>query len=450
MENLSMYPNAEMRQFRRKAYVKIVDYSVSFPESNEWKKNLKGKTLDISYAGVRIETDYPLAPGHMLWFTDEIKQGAGVVRWCLKLEDNYRAGIQLTDKSRTREKDEEVAEDTHYVSEELRKYNELLDSATERFNRELKATEERCHDLNENPEKLLNATQRAIEEVLTVCAEFERGVQDKDIIRTAQIRFREKTHPIISKSYAMNRTRVWPQGSQGDYKTLELAYKNMPLSEGIGYYLDLLMMDLPLGHAVRNRIKKLEDILRDEILKRHQPSLLNIACGSSRELMGLAPEIKATGARITCIDTDDDALSFAQSRLTYTGVAEQIEFRKYNALRLFDHDLALSDFGKQDIIYSVGLFDYLPSDFLVKMFRTLYRLLNEGGALILAFKDAARYTHYIFHWLVDWDGFQQRREEDFTKIIEDAGIPHSSLTELREESGIIVFYLASKEREAGS
>ena len=30
---------------------------------------------------------------------------------------------------------------------------------------------------------------------------------------------------------------------------------------------------------------------------------------------------------------------------------------------MFDHELNMSEFGKQDIIYSVGFYDYLPIGF---------------------------------------------------------------------------------------
>ncbi len=40
-------------------------------------------------------------------------------------------------------------------------------------------------------------------------------------------------------------------------------------------------------------------------------------------------------------------------------------------------------------------------------------MLNPGGILITSFKDAARYRHQEYHWIVDWDGFLQRTEEDF-------------------------------------
>ncbi len=447
MKDASTYQSEATRRFERRPLTKAIEYIMNVSGSDGQKAMcLRGSTVDISEAGVGIETDYPLAPGHTLWFNGGINK-TGTVLWSRRTESAYRAGVRFDADSEY----SVTASHRETVTEEREEYLDRFDEVTAAFIRQLEAVEERCLDPLEKPEDLRDSVAKIITEMMVHCEEVTRCLGgNNQALKEAQIRFREKTNPVISKSYAMNRTRVWPQGSQGDYKTLELAYKNMPLSEGIGYYLDLFMMDLPLAHAVRDRIRRLEDVLRDEIVKRHHPSLLNIACGSARELMGLVPEIKTTGARVTCIDTDDDALSFAQSRLTYTGVGEQIEFRKYNALRLFDLDLALSDFGKQDVIYSVGLFDYLPSDFLVKMFTTLYRLLNEGGTLILAFKDAARYNHHFFHWLVDWDGFQQRREEDFAKIITAAGIPRSSLTEFRGDNGIIVFYLAARGGKNGN
>src|SRR4030067_328499 len=86
---------------------------------------------------------------------------------------------------------------------------------------------------------------------------------------------RDKTEFIMSKSYLVNRARTWPQGYQGDHKTLEGIYRNIPLSEGIGYYLDMYFLNVALANGVRNRIKKLEEILRKEIAAKDAPSILN-------------------------------------------------------------------------------------------------------------------------------------------------------------------------------
>lgn len=430
MQNLSTSPNGEMRQFERRPYTKTIDCSVSAIESKEQKRlNLKATTIDISNAGIGIKTDYPLKPGYMLWFNGGIEQEAGIVRWCIHSENNYRAGIRL--------------------DRECIKHIELLDKKTEAYMEQLREFELRCLQPNANKEKLLDELIFINESIIQACAEFEEAVgYDENLIKSSQIAFRERTNSILSKSYCINRTRTWPQGYQGDYKTLEGLYRNTPLSDGIGYYLDKYMLSLPLGVAVRGRIVKLRELLKEEIINRQKPKVLDIACGSCREVFELVPEIESSGAKFICIDLDSDALDFAADRLSYTSLSlllsNQIEFRKYNALRLFDYELAMSDFGKQDIIYSVGFFDYLPSDFLVRIFETLYNLLNPGGRLIAAFKDANRYRHHLFHWIVDWDGFLQRNEEEFRTIMYDAGIPRSAISETREETGIIIFYIITK------
>ena len=98
----------------------------------------------------------------------------------------------------------------------------------------------------------------------------------------------------------------------------------------------------------------------------------------------------------------------------------------------------------QDIIYSVGYFDYLPDDFLAKMLNALYILLNPGGKLIAAFKDADCYKPQPYHWFGDWDGFLQRTVDDFERLLYQAKIPNSALSVSREKSGVIIFYTVTK------
>jgi extracellular factor (EF) 3-hydroxypalmitic acid methyl ester biosynthesis protein len=426
MENLSDMGHEDMRRYERKPYSETVNYSVSILEAKDRKwLTLKGKSIDKSETGICIETDQPLSPGHILWFDSSIEDKAGFVRWCSQFDDQYRVGVEL---------------DVTYVDK--------LGEATDSFNKQLEEIEKRCQKPEENADEILKATKKAIDDVLLSCAEFEESVKDKDIIRDARIRFREQTNPILSKSYLINRARTWPQGYQGDYKMLESIYRNTPLSGGIGYYLDLCGLNSDLSIAVKNRINNLKNILRDELSKRQDLSVLNIACGSCREVFELATDIEKSRAKFTCFDLDNDALSFAANRLSYANVStvssDRVVLRKYNALRMFDHELNMSEFGNQDIIYSVGFFDYIQSDFLASLFRSLYALLNHGGVLVTSFKDAARYRHHDYHWITDWDGFLQRTEQDFWNIFHNAGFPDSAISESREESGAIVFYLVRK------
>ncbi len=339
-----------------------------------------------------------------------------------------------------------MKEDPLVVGEERAHSIDSLFTATELYMGQMRELDRRCLSQTVYAESIYNELASVNDSMLETCARFEKEVNDKFIIKAAQADFREKTNPILSKSYCINRARTWPQGHQGDYQTLEIAYRNSPMSRGIGYYLDKYFLSTSLAVAVRQRIEMMRDMLREELMSRHKPKVLDIACGSCREVSELAPEIKTSGARFTCTDSDADALKFALNRLSYTGLSsDRVEFVKYNALRMFDFDTARAEFGKQDIIYSVGFFDYLPDDFLEKLLNTLYLLLNPGGKLIMAFKDANHYRSQEFLWLVEWDGFFQRINSDFDRLLQGAEIPTSALSVTRNETGSIIFYTAAKQ-----
>ncbi len=331
------------------------------------------------------------------------------------------------------------------VAEEQEQHMLLLGQAIEAFLSGLRDIERRVTNGAVDPDGIFSEVSDQIDTVLLSCAHFEREVSDEAIVKSARSYFRKRTHSLLAKSYAVNRCRTWPQGHQGDYMTLETAYRAVSLSDGLGYFLDKYVLNLPMAHSVRARIERLAELLREELTIRKTPKVLDVACGSCRELQDILPEIRTSGARFTCLDLDNDALSFAMDRLSYADLhPDQLTFLNYNALRLFDHETALAEFGYQDLIYSVGFFDYLPDDFLVKMLNALYGLLSPGGKLLMAFKDADRYASQAYHWLLDWDGFLQRRTPDFERILKEANIPAESLTTTRDRTGSILVYTATK------
>jgi SAM-dependent methyltransferase len=332
------------------------------------------------------------------------------------------------------------------VQEKPAAYIEQFDREIESFTVKLKDFEVRCLKPGADEEELLDEITLLTDSMMETCSRLERTIKDPLDIRKTQVYFREKTHPVLAKSYCINRIRTWPLGQQGDHETLELIYKNMPLSTGIGYYLDKYMQSCELAVGVRQRVAKLRDLLQEELMARRDLKVLDVACGSCREVFELASLIKTSGAKFTCLDLDPKALEFALDRFAYAGLSsDHAETVQYNALRLFDMETALAEFEVQDIIYSIGFFDYLPDDFLTKMLNSLYAMLNPGGKLIAAFKDANRYRPEIYHWLADWDGFLQRRESDFLRVFRDAGIPDNALSMTRVDSGSIIFYSATKQ-----
>lgn len=437
-----------MRRFRRMNYAETIDLSVLMPEVKDRNAfRLKGKIVDLSDGGIGLHVEYPLSPGAMLSFTRGDSNKYGVVKWTLKMDDHlHKAGLALcSDDTYGTQYPVELADTFSTTNKDLATCTAALNANTEAYIQALETLSAASSVAGADSGQIMDDIRALNEKMMSACAEFEDDVaHDEDILKAQRHAFQAKTDRILSGSYIIRHARTWPQGGQGDYKMLEYVYKNSPQSTGLGSYLDYYGLSLPLAQAVRCRIIRLEEILRREITSRKAASVLNIGCGSCRELMGLAPDIVASGAKVTCIDLDGDALAFAMERLSFTEAADSIEFRKYNATRMFDDELNMAAFGMTDIIYSAGLFDYLPSEFLSKVLGALYRMLNEGGTLVAPFKDAARYSAQVFHWLVNWDGFRQRTEKEFRFIIADAGIPVAAVREERDATGLIIFYVITK------
>ena len=340
----------------------------------------------------------------------------------------------------------EINEFTAVISDQQESYAEPFPAAVDKFNATLRYIEHNSLDPKARQDELLVLTTKSIMEMADACENFERACDfDKTIVKEAQRAFREKTSEWISKSYFMNRARTWPRGYAGDFETIEGVYRNTPLSAGVGYYLDRYFLATTLPSAVRHRKDFLRSLLDREMSGRVSAKFLDLACGSCRELVELAPQIRTSGAQVTCVDFDADALNFALNRMVSAGVPqEQMIFRRYNALKMIKRDRNIKEFGMQDVIYSVGFFDYLQDEALIPLLSSLYALLNPGGVLIMSFKDSRRYRAEEYHWFVNWDGFLQRTEEDSREVLVRADIPLDQVTSARDNSGVILFFSAIK------
>lgn len=322
---------------------------------------------------------------------------------------------------------------------------EALNGAMHDFNLKMKSIESRFEADPQNRDVLQKETTSAIYEVCDVCSGFEEAMGGhKGLVKRKQVELREKTDFFFSKSYFMNRARTWPQGYPGDYKLLDGVYRNVPLSGGVGHLLDLHFLSAGLAVAVRGRLEKIKEILGGELRARNDLGVFNIACGSSREIFELAGEIKGSRARITCVDYDPDALDFAMNRLAYAEMLPQLDMRRYNAVRMVNREKNLKEFGPQDFIYSMGLFNYLPDNLVVSLVSSLHDLLNPGGKLVIAFEDVDRYRTQEYHWFVDWDSLLQRNERDGRDLFARAGIPEAALRVVRDRSGVIMFFVVEK------
>ncbi len=320
-----------------------------------------------------------------------------------------------------------------------------LERATEEFTAILKSLEDRAASATDQGERLVAEYRAALAGLFTYCRAVDHEYRhDHEALKSIRKEFREKTNDLLAKSYLYNRARTWPQGHPGDYNIIEHVYHNMALSSGLGGILDRYFLSTTLARAVRSRKDAMRNLIASALSARERARILNIGCGSCRELVELAPELNDTNAQITCLDFDPDALAFSGKRLGDLLTSAKAQFRKYNAVRMVNAQRNLKEFGRQDLIYTIGLLDYLTDDVLRRLLGALYELLAPGGVLFAAFKDSDRYDTADYHWTVDWDAFYQRTADESRKLISAAGIPDEAVSVSRDATGVIIFYSVTR------
>lgn len=273
--------------------------------------------------------------------------------------------------------------------------------------------------------------------------------ENKDLapekLKEQQLEFKQYIGDLFGKSYFFKRATTWPRGYAGDFETLEKVYQGVySANEGIGLYLDNYFITNELARGIRERKRVLGNLILEELKNRAKNQrILNIACGSSREIFDIGKQINQYEAAITFLDHDKDAVAYSKQLMSNEGInVDNFEFLKFNALNLVSEEDTKSNFGSRDIIYSAGLFDYIRTDVLKKMIASLYSLLEPGGVLIAPFKDKNNYSVYDYHWLLDWSYFFQRSVGEVEDILEDA--TKSKVEIIKTESPAINFFLIRK------
>jgi extracellular factor (EF) 3-hydroxypalmitic acid methyl ester biosynthesis protein len=316
-----------------------------------------------------------------------------------------------------------------------------LDTAIADFNQAVKSIEAQCEAPGADMHRLAEDLRGQLLRVETFCRDMEQQLgDDHEAIKKKQTEFRQRTDESFAKSFFMRRARTWPQGYPGDFEIIEKAYNNQTVSQGLGQLFDQYFLSTTLASGIRYRRALMREILAEEMRGRRAARILNIGCGPCRELVELAPVIQETGARFTCVDFDTEALVYSAHRVLSCGLRDHVEFRQYNALRMVNAERNIREFGHFDVIYTIGLLDYLTDDVLIRMIKSLYDTLHPGGVFIAVFKDCDRYDTIDYHWLVDWSGFLQRTRQDSWRLIESAGIPRDAVTIQRSQDDVMIFY----------
>lgn len=276
---------------------------------------------------------------------------------------------------------------------------------------------------------------------------LESGLNNPSLQSDIKNRVRLLLGHFIYQSAVFKRGFEKPHGYPGDFKMLEGVYNNLELSSGIGQYIDRYGLDVPYAVAIRRRKDKMRDILYNFIGASREQSLhiINLASGACRDIREMFRRpLNHTGCvTITCVDQDPIALEYSRQTLSEISTGNiHVELVQGNILRLEALDLGPD--GSVDMIYSIGIADYLQDRMLKKIFSDSYAKLKTGGKLVVAYKDKDSHRPIALNWYGDWYFIPRNEDELLTLINASMGAENISISIEREDSGVIFFAIITK------
>lgn len=298
--------------------------------------------------------------------------------------------------------------------------------------------------LERTPEKLAQEyVDLVIGDLVKTCGDFEADCKDGAALATAKRRFYKKfTTTIFMNSPFLNHIYSKPYGYAGDFKAIDMIYKNSMEGRGIVRLIERHSYDTPACKAVRNRKDFILKTIREEFETGKDHSLLNLACGPAREIAELAEDGRYKGTcKVINIDVDSRAIAYAKSLLNGSSANIEVRYAIDNVLKMALRSTNIDRYGLQEMIVCLGLFDYLEEKWAVRVLRALYDLLSEGGLMVIGNFSDKNPSRVYMEWIGDWH-IIYRTKAEFRYIFEKAGLFQVDI--VSEPLGINLFGIVRK------
>lgn len=314
----------------------------------------------------------------------------------------------------------------------------------------LEAIDQSIRKGERTPEEAFDDVIRATDNALEIGDKLEDDLNDPELVKNLKAVFRIAGAAYGLQSDFVRHAFEKPGGYPGDYETLEFIYNNVPTSKGFGYCADKTFLENDYAKAVRNRKDKMKKILGEYLNSDPQNcDILNVACGASRDLRELFTEndIKLSSqVTFNLIDKSNEALEFSKDQLK--DCPKGIVIKGYNH-SVYDYlkapDTYREMMGSMDMVYSIGLADYIPADGFKDLIAFFYSMLKPGGRLIIAHKDSKNYHPLVPDWWADWS-FYLRDIDDVVNLAKESGIKNYELTIEQEDDTNIIFFLTLQKK----
>ncbi len=298
--------------------------------------------------------------------------------------------------------------------------------------------------------KIEKEINEATNDLIKKCEQIERRLKQKNILKKVKELFRQIVGKWIYRGRVVKRSFRKPRGYPGDFRIMEIIYEALPITDGFGYYCDKYFLKNDYVSAVRNRVTKMEYLLENFISNSNSKKIdiLNLGCGSCREIRALVfnRALAKRNILFNLVDQDKEALKFSKRNLKVAPSNIKFNFIQEGILDLTRKDIYKSKLKGQDLIYSIGLADYLPDLVLGRLLKFCIEMLKPNGRLVIAHKNVRKYSDLVPDWFCDWY-FIPRDRTDLAELIKlNLGNSYKIFNWHEEKSKRISFFTIVKKK----
>lgn len=418
--------------------------------------NLEDKSFDIfdiSMSGLSfisttkailtsdIDRDIPVT---LKLGSDEIFQGKGQIRRIESKEQEQKIALELTDgyldiqqiiaqhdslSLQNRIKKglsdhsglvpsgyKQVISDAVYL---LKSSRDTLNAVEESLKSHEPRRAERIQDIIYECEKVALERWRKISERAMVELNLMRG--NNEAIKAAKHYTETVLTPELTPGACWRRSYEKPLGYPGDFEVMNYAY-NLSLIGETAYEKFCHRLGTSTGEFISTRMtfvkQKIAEIVASAAQsERTEVRVSSLGCGPAQEVANfLKGHVSSVATHFTLIDQDQSALSYAYKN-SYPEVIRLNGKASVTCLHAtFLEFLAAGNlFNRieaQDMIYAVGLVDYLTDRRAARLVKDLYRNLRPGGTLIIgSMYDSEKSLEWQVEFVTDWQ-LEYRDEEN--------------------------------------
>lgn len=234
-----------------------------------------------------------------------------------------------------------------------------------------------------------------------------------------------------------------PHGYAGDFEMIDRIYQRRISSNPRHARWDHFFHAEKAPQAVRNRKAFFQTVVASlPDASAEIPAVLNLGSGPCRELAELGTLHPNRPLEIECVEQDANAITFAGALLSTYSHSLRVTFFHSNALRFRLRQ-------RYDLVWSAGLFDYLPDRLFVALLRRLLHHLKPEGRVVVGNFSSNNPSRNYMEIVGDWSLYH-RSESDLVQLALSAGAHRSNVSVLRESEGVNLFLLCDAQKEHAS